>query len=103
MKPDAFLINAARGGLVDEMALAEALKTQTIAGAALDVFEEEPVSSSHPLLKLENLVVTPHLGAATKEAMIAMSLESAKEIVRVKNHQEPLMWVNRKQMSKANS
>lgn len=102
MKPTAFLINAARGGLVDEMALAKALRNKTIAGAALDVFEQEPVPASHPLLELENLVVTPHLAALTKEAMSAMSLDCAKEIVRVKNHEEPLMWVNKVQMNKAN-
>lgn len=98
MKPTAFLINAARGGLVDEAALAEALENKSIAGAALDVFEQEPVPADHPLLKLDNLIATPHLAALTKEAMSTMSLDCAKEIVRVKNGQEPLVWLNKEQM-----
>lgn len=98
MKPTAFLINAARGGLVDETALLEALENKTIAGAALDVFEQEPVPADHPLLKLDQLIATPHLAALTTEAMITMSLDCAKEIVRVKNQQEPLVWLNEKQM-----
>lgn len=96
MKPSAFLINAARGGLVDEAALAEALRTKSLAGAALDVFEQEPVLAEHPLLELNNVIVTPHLAALTTEAMSTMSLDCAKEIVRVKNHQEPLVWLNKK-------
>lgn len=100
MKSSAFLINAARGGLVDETALAEALNDKTIAGAALDVFEQEPVRADHPLLKLENLIATPHLAALTNEAMSTMSLDCAKEIVRVKNQQEPLVWLNKRQMKK---
>lgn len=98
MKPTAFLINAARGGLVDETALLEALENKTIAGAALDVFEQEPVPADHPLMKLDQLIATPHLAALTTEAMITMSLDCAKEIVRVKNQQEPLVWLNEKQM-----
>ncbi len=67
MKPDARIINTARGGIVDEDALAAALRDGTIAGAALDVFAEEPATSS-PLFELDNVVVTPHLGASTAEA-----------------------------------
>lgn len=100
MKPEAFLINAARGGLVDETALYKMLAEKKIAGAALDVFEQEPVSADHPLLELDNLVVTPHIAALTQEAMITMSLACAKEIVRVKNNEEPLMWINKEQMKK---
>ena len=94
MKPTAFLINAARGGLVDEVALTEALNNKSIVGAALDVFEQEPVPAGYSLLKLDNLIVTPHLATLTKEAMSTMSLDCAKEIVRVKNQQEPLVWLN---------
>ncbi|MFQ6129955.1 MAG: hydroxyacid dehydrogenase [Candidatus Hadarchaeaceae archaeon] len=67
MKPTAVLINTSRGGIVDEGALAEALRTGKIAGACLDVYEREPPRDS-PLLKLPNVVLTPHLGASTREA-----------------------------------
>ncbi len=65
MKPDAFLINVSRGALVDEAALAAALKRHTIAGAALDVFAAEPLPAESPLWKLENLLITPHTAAVT--------------------------------------
>jgi len=98
MKPTAFLINAARGGLIDEEALAIALKNKTIAGAALDVFEQEPTLKEHSLWGLDNVIVTPHIAGLTAEAMNVMSLECSKEIVRVKNNEEPIIWVNKKQM-----
>jgi D-2-hydroxyacid dehydrogenase (NADP+) len=61
MKPSAFLINVARGGIVDETALVEALRSGAIAGAALDVFAEEPLPAGHPLYTMENVIVTPHM------------------------------------------
>ena len=67
MKPTARVINTARGGIIDETALVEALKRGRIAGAAIDVFEKEPITD-HPLFALPNIVVTPHLGASTAEA-----------------------------------
>jgi D-3-phosphoglycerate dehydrogenase len=65
MKPTAILVNTARSGLVDEKALIKALEAKTITGAALDVFDEEPLSSNHPFIKLENVTITPHLAGST--------------------------------------
>ena len=80
MKKTAMLINCARGGLVDEVALYDALKNGEIAKAALDVYEQEPPKDS-PLFELGNITFTPHLGASTREAQIAVSVEIARQAV----------------------
>jgi D-3-phosphoglycerate dehydrogenase len=80
MKKEAMVINCARGGLIDETALYDALKNGRIAGAALDVYENEPPANS-PLLELDNIVFTPHLGASTTEAQVAVSVEIARQAV----------------------
>ena len=67
MKPTALLINTARGPIVDEQALVHALRRSVIAGAGLDVFDEEPLPVNHPLRRLENALLTPHLGYVTAE------------------------------------
>jgi phosphoglycerate dehydrogenase-like enzyme len=71
MKPTSFIVNSARGPIIDEMALLETLKARKIAGAAVDVFSVEPLPVDHPFRKLDNLVLTPHLGYATQETFIA--------------------------------
>ncbi|MBC7288461.1 MAG: phosphoglycerate dehydrogenase, partial [Armatimonadetes bacterium] len=82
MKKEAFLINCARGGLIDEQALIQALKEGWIAGAALDVFETEPRPNPE-LLALPNVVVTPHLGASTVEAQAQVAVDAAEQVVSV--------------------
>ncbi len=82
MKRSAFLINCARGKVVDETALYDACKSDLIAGAALDVFANEPLTDS-PLLELNNIILTPHLGGTTHEAMHASALEVAREVKTV--------------------
>ncbi|MCM8795662.1 MAG: phosphoglycerate dehydrogenase [Candidatus Omnitrophica bacterium] len=81
MKKNVRIINCARGGIIDELALIEAIKEGKVTGAALDVFEKEPVAPENELLKLDNVIVTPHLGASTEEAQVNVAIEVA-EIVR---------------------
>lgn len=94
MKKSAYLINCARGGLVDEEALYHAIKSGEIAGAGFDVFEEEPTPKQHMLWELEQVIVTPHMAALTEESMIRMAVGAADEIVAVLNGQGPTNCVN---------
>ncbi|MGA9995956.1 MAG: phosphoglycerate dehydrogenase [Pyrinomonadaceae bacterium] len=80
MKRGVHIINCARGGLVDERALLSAIKEGIVAGAALDVFEEEPPQQGNPLLALDEVIVTPHLGASTKEAQEGVALTVAEQM-----------------------
>ncbi|HSV44085.1 MAG TPA: phosphoglycerate dehydrogenase [Candidatus Bathyarchaeia archaeon] len=80
MKPTARVINCARGGVINEMDLAKALKEKRIAGAALDVYEQEPPDPKHPLFECDNCVTTPHLGASTSEAQINVAIEIAETV-----------------------
>src|SRR2546430_4230988 len=80
-KPNLLVVNDSRGEVVDEFALADALKQKKIAGAAIDVYQTEPPPRDHPLFGLENVVLTPHLGASTDEAQTAVSIDACKAIV----------------------
>jgi len=95
MKESAFLINTARGRIVDEKALARALEERWIAGAALDVFEEEPPSFETPLFRCENLIATPHMAAHTFEAIYRMNMMAASSIVDYFNGRIPKYIVNK--------
>lgn len=95
MKPTAFLVNTARGGLVDANALGRALRAGQIAGAAIDVTETEPISRDSPLLGLENCIVTPHAAWYSEEAASALQRLAAEEAVRLLRGESPRCPVNR--------
>jgi phosphoglycerate dehydrogenase-like enzyme len=80
MKPTSFLINAARGPIVDEAALVETLSAQKIAGAAIDVFDHEPLPAEHPFRRLPNVLATPHLGYGSQSLYETFYRDSAANI-----------------------
>ena len=94
MKNSAYLINVSRGKVVDEKALIQALSEGLIAGAAIDVFEQEPPEADNPLFTLNNLLLTPHNAALTKEALLAMAMDSAKGVMDVLEGLRPRYLVN---------
>lgn len=94
MKPTAILINTSRGPVVDEKALARALQDRRLAGAALDVFEQEPVAADNPLLRLDNVIVTPHAAYFSTAAVAQVPRRCGEEIARVLSGQRPLNVVN---------
>ncbi|MCL6636412.1 MAG: phosphoglycerate dehydrogenase [Alicyclobacillus sp.] len=83
MKDGVRVVNCARGGIIDEQALCEALASGKVAGAALDVYEEEPLPADHPLRQFPNVVFTPHLGASTEEAQLNVAIVVAEEVANV--------------------
>lgn len=93
MKKGVYLVNLARGQVIDDEALIEALRSGKVAGAALDVFEEEPLRLDNPLLGFENVVLTPHIGASTREAMRRMAVQSAEGVLEVFRGGKPLNLV----------
>jgi D-3-phosphoglycerate dehydrogenase len=83
MKPSAYLINTARGGIVEEAALYDALASGKLAGAGLDVFEQEPPPNGHSLFELPNVIIAPHVAGVTREAVDRMSVQTARNILSV--------------------
>jgi D-3-phosphoglycerate dehydrogenase len=94
MKPTAILVNTARSGLVDEQALAQALSQGRIMGAALDVFDTEPLPSDHPLLKLDNITITPHIAGSTIDAFRNSPKLMAEHLTKMLKGQGPLPIIN---------
>ena len=94
MKPTVRLINCARGGIINENDLVTALTEKIIAGAAIDVFENEPLAEDSPLRTLPNIILTPHLGASTVEAQIGVSVDVAKGIIEALNNRPVATAVN---------
>jgi phosphoglycerate dehydrogenase-like enzyme len=94
MKPSAVLINTARGGLVDETALADAIRSGTIAGAALDVLTDEPPPAGHPLLGDERVLITPHSAWYSLEAQRDVVAGACEDVHRVLSGQPPRSPVN---------
>lgn len=94
MKKTAYLINTSRGPVIDEKALCEALAEGRIKGAALDVFDVEPISADNPLLKLKNVVLTPHIGSATLETRTSMAVLAAENMVSALKGEVPPCLVN---------
>jgi len=94
MKSTSFLINTARGPVVDETALIAALREGRIAGAGLDVHREEPTSTDNPLLQLDNVVVAPHIGSSTRETRLAMAMRAAENVVAALGGETPRDLVN---------
>jgi D-3-phosphoglycerate dehydrogenase len=94
MKPDALLVNVARGAVVDEDALAEALANGRIGGAALDVFREQPLPANHRFFALDNVILTPHMAGITAESMMRMGVGAAEETIRVLQGALPVNFCN---------
>ena len=94
MKPTAFLVNLSEARIVDRDGLVDALESRAIAGAALDVFETHPIAPNHPLLRLDNVILTPHLGGATQETIERHSKMMADDILRFLDGERPVNLVN---------
>ena len=89
MRPTAVLVNTSRGGVLDQMALATALQTHVIEGAACDVWEQEPPRAEHPLFQCDNFIGSPHVAGISVESWIDNRTKQAQEVVRVLSGQAP--------------
>jgi len=89
MKPDAFLVNTSRGGVIDEEALIQFLREKRIAGAGLDVFTQEPLEKESPLKGLDNMILTPHTAALTRECVTRLAVEAARSAIDVLDGKRP--------------
>lgn len=94
MKRTAFLVNAARGEVMDELALARALREGAIAGAAVDVYATQPLTASHPFLGLDNILLTPHAASLSQESARRMSVGTARRILQLMRGEPPIDLVN---------
>jgi D-3-phosphoglycerate dehydrogenase len=94
MKPGAAIVNVARGPVIEEAALVEALRTKRIRGAVLDVFDEQPLRRDHPFLSLDNVILTPHAAGITEESMKNMSKGAAEDAVRLLAFEKPRNFCN---------
>ena len=101
MKPSVRIINCARGGLIDEVALLEALDSGKVAGAAIDVFDPEPPPAGHPLISHPLVLVTPHLGASTEEAQVSVAVEAARLLVEFLSRGQVRFAVNMPTLDRA--
>ena len=99
MKDGAYLVNCARGGIVDEGALEEALRLGKLSGAALDVFADEPTGQDHPLWDFKNVVVTPHMAAFTEESIVRMAVHAAEGVISVARGEPPRWQVDLKSLT----
>lgn len=107
MKPHAIVVNAARGAVIDEAALARALAAGRLGGAAIDVFSEQPLAREHPFLGLSNVLLTPHAAGLTQEASRRMGEGAAREVLRLlagerpQNFVNPQVWANARRVANA--
>jgi len=103
MKQSAYLINTSRGPVIDQVALVKALQEGWIAGAGLDVYDPEPMPMNHPLNKLDNVVMSPHMAAHTDEAMLrmAMVVSDILAVIQGRQPQNPVPWAGGQQIIKS--
>jgi len=99
VKRGAIIVNTSRGAVIDTRALVKALEEGWIAGAGLDVYEEEPLNPNHPLTRFKNVVLTPHIGSATRETRLAMAMLAVENLVAFAMGREPPNLVNREVLS----